>query len=66
MACGFVGAAEGSPFFPNLSLADRDSLECWSWVRQATGCPGGGGMLGASQGTGAPMGLAGMHVLLGT
>ena len=43
MACGFVGAAEGSPFFPNLFLADRDSRECWSWVRRATGCRGGGG-----------------------
>lgn len=28
MAVASVGAAEGSPFFPNLFLAGRDSLQC--------------------------------------
>lgn len=39
---GSVGAAEGSPFFPNLFLADRDSLLCLGWVRQARSAAGAG------------------------
>ena len=65
---GSVGAGEGSPFFPNLFLADRDSLLCSGWVRQAIGCGVGwhSATLGAWQGTAAPGGLARKSIFLGT
>lgn len=53
VAAASVGAAEGSPFFPNLFLAGGDSLQCW--VRRVAGWAAGGGE-GGLQGTRAPVG----------
>ena len=63
---GSVGAVEGSCFFPNLFLADRDPLKCLGLgegERSAAGGWVGGKHLEPLREWGLPVGQAGRHLL---